>query len=175
MTLGITLIALVVAAFAVHGLAQSEVKAKMDIPEAIQHAFLNAYPNATVTGFEEETIDSLTVFAIECKDQGVEKDVLFLADGTIIQVEREIPVDSLPDAITKVVMDAYPDAEIDEAEEISRDTTVEYEIVIEIGKKEIELLMATDGRILALQQETEEDEDDDDEDDQDDDDDEEDD
>jgi hypothetical protein len=150
--------ALMIAAFVCSGLAQSKDEAKPEIPEVILKAFQSEYPDAKITGFEQETDDSLTVFEIECTDGDIEKDVILSAEGKIIQVEQEIEVSSLPESVTKAALSAFQGAEIEEAEMISRDSIVEYEIVIEVGEKEIEALVTADGTIVESEEIVDDDE-----------------
>ena len=70
---------------------------------------------------------------------------------------------ALPESIVKAVKAAYPECEFDEAEKITRGSTIEYEIVVEVDESEFELLVASDGRILSSDQMDEDDDDDDDE------------
>jgi hypothetical protein len=146
--ISIALAIIMVAAFAVCGTAQSKDEAKTDIPEAILKAFQGQYPDAKITGFEKEADDSTTVFEIECTDGDTEKNVVLSAEGKIIQVEQEIAVTSLPESCTKAVMSAFKGAKIEEAEMISRDSVVEYEVVLVVGEKEIEALISADGTIV---------------------------
>ena len=44
---------------------------------------------------------------------------------------------------------AHPDGQIEEVDRITRGDTVEYEVVIEVDGQEFELLVASDGSILA--------------------------
>jgi hypothetical protein len=89
-TFGVAIV--VVAVMICSGLAQTKDEAKSDIPEIILKAFQSEYPEAKITGFEQETVDSLTVFEIECTDGDTKKDVILSTEGKIIQVEQEIAV-----------------------------------------------------------------------------------
>ena len=140
------------------GLGESKDEVKPDIPEAILKAFQNEYPDAKITGFEQETDDSIIVYEIECTDGDTEKDVILSAEAKIIQVEQEIAVSSLPESVTKAALSAFPGAEIEEAEIVSRDSIVEYEIVLEVGEKEIEALISADGTIVESQEIADDDE-----------------
>lgn len=163
----IALAIIMVAAFVGSGMAQSKEDVKSDIPVAILKAFQNEYPDAKITGFEQKTDDSVTVYEIECVVGDTEKDVILSAKGKIIQVEQEIAVSSLPESVSKAALSAFPGAEIEEAEMISRDSIVEYEIVLKIGEKEIEALISANGTIVESKEIADDDDEGHDEDDED--------
>jgi hypothetical protein len=60
--------------------------------------------------------------------------------------------------VTKAALSAFPGAEIEEAEVISRDSIMEYEIVVEVGEKEIEALISADGTIVESEEVIDDDE-----------------
>ncbi|MFH1892231.1 MAG: PepSY-like domain-containing protein [Candidatus Zixiibacteriota bacterium] len=134
------------------GFAQSENQDKVELPDAVLKAFKSAYPNAEILGFEAEKNDNAMVYEIECKFGKVEKDILYSADGSIIQIEQEIAVSALPEIVAKAIGSAYPDGKIDEADMISRDSIIEYEVAVEVGEEKFEAVVSSDGKIIASAQ-----------------------
>ena len=125
---------------------------KQDIPAAVLKAFHESYPGIEITGYDREVDEGRTLYEIETRAGDFDRDYVYLEDGALFQVEEGVPVNSLPKAVVDAVMKAHPGCEIDEAEKITRGETVEYEVVAEVGEKEFELLMSSDGTLLASEQ-----------------------
>jgi len=151
------LIALVSAAFLFADEA-NEVS-KVEVPGAVMSAFQKSYPDAKVSGYDKEVVDGKTYFEIETMTDKLEKTYVYLDDATLLQIEEEILAKSLPEIVLASINKAHPNCEIDEADKITRGTTVEYELVVEVGDKEMELLVAVDGQILTSAQVEDEDDD----------------
>jgi len=135
---------------------------KDNVPASVLAAFQKQYPNAKITGVEKEKKNGQTYYEIESKDGKAERDILYSADGKIFEIEEEISVTSLPQRVREAVNKAYPGGEIDEAEKITRGSTVEYEVVVEVGDEEFEVLVAADGKLISKEQIADEEEADDD-------------
>ncbi len=132
---------------------EAQLVMKSDMPEAVLRAFQESFPGVKVTGYDKEDVDDLTHYEIETNVDKRQKDYVYLEDGTLLQIEEEIPVKELPKLVLEAVRKAHPDAEIDEAEKIMRGTTLtHYEIVIEVDEHEIELLVSPDGQITTSDQ-----------------------
>ncbi len=133
--------------------------AKMELPEVVMSAFQKSYPDAKINGLDQEVVDGKTHYEIETSVDKLEKTFVYLEDATLVQIEEEILAKSLPEIVLASISKAHPKCEIDEADKITRDTVVEYEVVVEVGEKEMELLVALDGKILASAHVDEDDED----------------
>jgi hypothetical protein len=81
----------------------------------------------------------------------VRRDIIYSPDGIALEIEERIPPANLPDAVKQTIKKTYPKGKIKTAEKLTKDTTVEYEIVIRSGKKAFEVVLDTDGNILKTQ------------------------
>jgi len=165
----ITLSALALVLVAVFALAEEEAELKKsDVPEAVLMAFAKAQPNAVITEYTREVIDGQTRYEIETRVGKIEKDYVYMPDGTLLQIDEDMSVKSLPQVVVQSITSAYPNCELEEADKITRGSTLEYEVVIEIedGSHEVEyaLLVSADGRILSATELVEADDDEDEED-----------
>jgi hypothetical protein len=122
---------------------------KSDMPEAVLKAFEASNPQAVVTEYGKKTVDGQTRYEIEIKDGELEKDFVCLADGTLLQIEEDMPVESLPQLVVDSVKMAYPDGEIGEADKITKGEIVEFEIIVEVGETDYQLLVSSDGKVLS--------------------------
>lgn len=136
---------------------------KDNVPVAVLAAFQKQYPDVKITGVEKEEKNGQTYYEIESKDGRTERDILYSADGKVFEIEEEISVMSLPQRVKEAVNKAYPGSEIDEAEKITRGSTVEYEVVVEVGDEEFEILVTADGKLISKEQIADEEEADDEE------------
>jgi len=156
------IIALLAAAFLFAD--EAEVVTKLKVPDAVMTAFQKSYPDAKVSGYDKEVVDGKTHFEIETMVDKLEKTYVYLEEATLFQIEEEILAKSLPETVLASINTAHPKCEIDEADKITRGTTVEYEVVVEVGETEMELQVAVDGKILSSVQLEDDDEDGDDDD-----------
>ena len=126
---------------------EQEIKAS-ELPAAVQQAFTKAFPNARILGASRETEDGVTYFEIESKDGRQRRDLLFKADGTVVEMEELIRPKDLPEAVVKSVRTAYEDCDIERAEKITRNGVVQYEIKAETDEQDMEILVDADGSIV---------------------------
>ena len=128
-----------------------------EVPFAVLEAFKKAYPEAVNAKFEEEINNGEPVYEVEFIDQGVDIEASYLADGTLIQIEQEIQLEELPEAVIGAILEAYPDAILIEAEKImAADGSVRsYEVEIEDDDVELEIHLDPNGTILDSELETE--------------------
>ncbi len=136
--------------FAVSGLAQEPKERKLNnksIPAAVTAASAKAFPNARVKGWSKETEDGKTFYEAEMIEGQTKRDVLFLPDGKIDIVEEEIAKASIPAAVQSALKDRYAKAEIDLAEKLTKDGTVQYELHLKKAPKK-EIVFTPDGKFV---------------------------
>lgn len=128
---------------------------KSQVPQAVIDAFEKAFPNAKPSEFETETFEGRAVYEVEYKENGKEYELLYSADGILVQTEEEIDVKSLPEPVAQAVNKAYPEATIKEAEKLMKPdgTLTGYEVEIKTEGKKIELELDVNGKILRTEKE----------------------
>jgi hypothetical protein len=125
-----------------------------DVPAPVKSKFSSMYPNVTGAKWEKEN----SKYEAEFKENSVETSVLFEAAGTYVQTEVEIPVSSLPDAVSSYVSKNLPGKKITEATQItSADGSMSYEA--EIGKHDY--MFDANGNFLKKESDDKDTEDDD--------------
>jgi uncharacterized membrane protein YkoI len=151
------IIAAMAASWVVFGQANAEEKAlhKSQVPKAVLDAFEKAYPNMKDVEFEKEIVNGQAAYELEYKTNNVEHEVLYSADGTLLQKEEEIEGETLPAPVKDAIRKAYPKAEIKEVEKVMKpdDTLTGYEVEIVTAGKEVELELDTQGKILREEKE----------------------
>jgi hypothetical protein len=137
---------LLVAAFAAACLAAGAAKAsKVELPQAIRQAFEKAYPNATIKDVSTEKEDGETRYEVESIDGTTARDLIYRADGSVVEMEEVIPETDLPQPVRDAIAIKYPKGKLLKAERLTRGTTVLYEMQIKVGKKTRQLVLDPSG------------------------------
>lgn len=121
--------------------------AKGQLPAAIQQAFKSAYPNAKITGTSKETEGGKTVYEVESVDQGLNRDLIYNPDGTVVEIEEQIKPADLPLPVSEALRKLYPKATITKAEKLTRGQTLQYELALK-GAPKKEVAFTPDGKLV---------------------------
>jgi hypothetical protein len=115
------------------------------LPEAVLKSIKRKFPKAEIEKAAKEVEDGKTVYEVELEIKDHAIDVSLKADGTVLEIEREIPVDELPTKVKKKLAAKYPGAKIAKAEEVTKgeDGPVRYEIAIST-----EVVLTAKGKIV---------------------------
>ncbi len=127
-------------------------------PEAVMKAFQEAYPKAEVRGISKETEGGKVYFEIESIDGKVRRDLLYLSDGSVFEIEEGIAPSDLPAQVTDSLKARYPKGEIQKAEKITRSNVVEYEVLLENEEENLEVVIDSNGTIKSQASVSDEDE-----------------
>ena len=129
------------------------------IPKKVMDAIKNRFPNAEITSAEKETEDGKVVYDIELKHEGRKYEMDIQEDGTIVEIEKEIKLKDLPEAVAKAIKAKYPDAKIEEIMEVNKVKGKEekphhYEVFLEMkDKKKMEVIVSLDGKTIKPEKE----------------------
>jgi len=139
------------------GARAQDQKDKLDldkIPKAVMDALKAKFPRAEIHKWTKEKEGGDDIYDIEFKQAGRKGEADIKADGTILNFEKEMAAKDLPKAVTAAVEKKYPKSVLKEIMEITevKDKVEKlhgYEIVLETAaKKEVEVTVAPDGKIL---------------------------
>ena len=122
------LTAVLVASLALPAAASERKLSRAQVPSPVLTAFEKAYPKAKALSFAEEDKDGKTCYEIESRDGTTRRDLLFAADGTVLEIEEIVPAADLPAAVRDAVAKQAPKATIKSAEKVTRGDKVLYEI-----------------------------------------------
>lgn len=127
---------------------------KPQVPKVVIEALEKAYPEAKDVEFEKEMLDGKVVYEAEFKLNNSEYEVLFDADGRMLQIEETLDVKALPEPLIQAISKAYPNATIEDAEKVTKpdETFSVYEVEIKNEGKKIELELDASGKILKSEQ-----------------------
>ena len=143
-----------VALFSLSSLALSvfadEEKIALDkVPAAVKEAVKKKFPKAEMKEAAKEVENGKTVYEISIKDGETAIDVSLSDEGKILAIEKEMAVADLPAAVKDAVKTKYAEGMITKAEEITKEETVSYEVIVKNGDKNRELGIDAKGKITS--------------------------
>ena len=110
--------------------AQSPAAKPQEYPAAVAAAFQKAYPNATVNHASKEVEDGKTTYELETTDRGARRDLVYLADGTLLVEEEVIAVDAVPASVLAAIKARYKTATLSVCEKVTTKGVVTYELQV---------------------------------------------
>jgi hypothetical protein len=115
------------------------------LPAAVRTAFEKTYPKATINGCATEVKKGKTAYEITSKEGQTGRDALLSNDGTVIEVEETIALDSLPNPVQKALHNRYRRDEVTRAEKVTRGGAVLYEFQVKQNRKRDEVVFDPGG------------------------------
>ncbi|HXC18063.1 MAG TPA: PepSY-like domain-containing protein [Holophagaceae bacterium] len=118
------------------------------MPAPVLAAFHKAYPAAAIRGLAVETEHGQTTYEVESLDGKTRRDLSYLADGTLAEIEETIPESDLSAPVLAAVKAKHPAVKIRKAEKDTKGSAVTYEIHVEENGRHHEVAVTPDGRVL---------------------------
>jgi hypothetical protein len=147
------------ALFAVTMLGVASAKEKKiqraDLPPAVEKTVAAQAQGATVRGFSTETEKGKTFYEAELTVAGHSKDVLIDGSGAVVEVEEQVDLAALPDAVKQGLQKKAGKGEILKVESLTKKgKLVAYEAVVKTAvvktkDKRTEIQVGPDGQPLA--------------------------
>ena len=130
--------------------AQEKKLTRSQLPAAVQRAADEQSKGATVHGYTTEKDERQTVYEVEMTLQGRSRDVTIDSTGNVLEIEEQVPFDSLPEAVRSGLKQAAGSGQITNVESLTkRGTLVAYEAHVRTGQKRSEVQVGPDGKPLA--------------------------
>lgn len=130
--------------------AQEKRLKKTDLPAAVQRAAEEQSKGATVRGYSSETENGQLEYEVAMTVNGRGRDVSFAADGSILEIEQVVALDSLPAAVRTGLKQKVGTGRITKVESLTKHgTLVAYEAQVRTGTKHSEVQVGPDGKPLA--------------------------
>jgi Putative beta-lactamase-inhibitor-like, PepSY-like len=126
-----------------------------NLPAAVKKAIKKKFPKAEIEKATKEVEDGKTTYEVLLEIDDHPVDVAFKADGTILEIEREISFTELPAPVKKALAARYPEAKIEKVEMVTKgeDGPAVYEIAIKA-----EVVFTAKGKIVKAKEKEEDDE-----------------
>jgi len=151
---GIVLLIGIVLGLALAGFAAAQDKPKDQavdlkiLPPAVLKAFKAAYPNAVIRGASKEVENGVTQYEVESVDGKLNRDLFYLADGKVIEIEESIDPGNLPAPVKQTLAKEYPGATVLKAEILTKDGVKAYELSLELKGKKKGVTIDPQGKVV---------------------------
>lgn len=128
-----------------------------DIPAAVKETFTKQFPNVKKAEWEKEGDNYEAEFKVSrvvmddknAKKENLEKSVVYSAAGVLLETEEEIKLSALPAVISEYLSKNYVGYTSEEASKITDNKgTVTYEVELEKGKEELDVVFDANGAFL---------------------------
>jgi uncharacterized membrane protein YkoI len=130
--------------------AQEKKLKKSDLPPAVQKTADAESKGATVKGYSSEKEDGKQLYEVEMAVNGHSKDVTIASDGSVVEIEEEVALDKLPDAVREGLQKSAGTGKVTKVESLTKhNILVAYEAQVRDGNKRSEIQVGPDGKPLA--------------------------
>ena len=124
--------------------AEKKIQAK-DLPPAAQKAVQAEIRGATITGYAREVENGTTMFEVETMLNGHSRDLLFDANGTLVEVEEATTLAAVPTAV-KTALERH--GRVLRVEQVTKGTSVTHEGVVQKNGRKSEVAVTADGKLV---------------------------
>jgi hypothetical protein len=129
--------------------AQEKKIKRSDLPPAVEKTVAVQSAGATIRGFSTEKENGQTLYEAELTVNGHSKDISMTADGSIVEIEEQVSLDSLPAEVKAGLQVKAGTGKILKVESLTKkDKIVAYEAKVETNGKKTEVQVGPDGKPL---------------------------
>jgi hypothetical protein len=122
---------------------------RSDLPPAVEKTVAEQSKNAEIRGFSEEKENGQTFYEAELIVNGHSKDVLVDVNGTMVEIEEQVPIESLPPAVREGLQAKAGSGKLIKVEKLTKkDKLVAYEAKVLINGKKSEVQVGPEGKPL---------------------------
>ena len=144
-------------AFLATGFAQAQKLKESEVPKAVKDAFAKRFPNTKGIEWSKE---SETEFEAEFKAGGKEQSANFDQSGKWLVTETVIKKADLPQSVQTALTKEFAGYKVEEAEKVeTANDGTQYEVALEKGELNYEVLFSADGKVLKKEEKKEKDDD----------------
>jgi hypothetical protein len=136
--------------FTTMSLAQEKKIDRKDLPPAVAKTVEAQSQGATIRGFSQEKENGQLNYEAELTVDGHSKDILIDPNGAVVEIEEQVPLESLPMAVKAVLQTKAGTGKILKVESLTKHgKLVAYEAVVQNAGKKKQIQVGPDGEQLA--------------------------
>ncbi len=129
--------------------AQEKKIKRSDLPPAVEKTVAAQSAGATIRGFSTEKEKGQTLYEVEMTVNGHSKDISMAADGSIVEIEEQVVLDSLSPEVKAGLQAKAGKGKILKVESLTKkDKIVAYEAQVDTNGKKSEVQVGPDGKPL---------------------------
>ena len=133
--------------------AQERKITRRDLPAAVARTVAAQRHGARVRGYSEEKENGQTFYEAELVVNGRSKDILMDSSGAVVEVEEQVALSALPEAVQVGLRAGAGSGRITKVESLTKlGQLVAYEAHVTTGGKRSEVQVGPDGKPLAHEQ-----------------------
>ncbi|MDO1449424.1 PepSY-like domain-containing protein [Rhodocytophaga aerolata] len=114
------------------------------VPSVVKNTFLTSFTATTDVEWEKEK----DLYVVEFEINTVDHKAYIDANGKLLKVKADMPVDQLPQAVKAAIEKDYPGYTTDEAESIKQSGVTTYRVEVEKGLVEYKVIYSAEGKLL---------------------------
>jgi uncharacterized membrane protein YkoI len=144
-------VALAASGLLLAGIASAQEKKikRSDLPPAVEKTVAAQSEGATIKGFSTEKEKGQTLYEVELMVNGHSKDISMAADGSIVEIEEQVVLDSLSADVKAGLQTKAGKGKILKVESLTKKgKLVAYEAQVETNGKKSEVQVGPDGKPL---------------------------
>jgi len=142
------MVTIAAAAFVASSGTASERRVQMkDLPAAVQETVREQTKGGKLVELAEETENGQKFYEAETEVDGRTRDILINAEGTVVEVEEEVLLESIPEPARSAIEREAGTGKIGKVEAVTKDGTTLYEAKIKKDGKKHEIKVTSDGTI----------------------------
>ncbi len=132
-----------------------------DLPKAVAATIKARFPDGEIKSAEKEIENQKTVFDIELLQKGLHYEMDVEADGTLLEVEKEVVQEDWPQPLPAAIAAKYPSAKIKVVMQVFKVTGKEeqpqkYEATLaKADGKDFEVIVSLDGQTISTEEQSE--------------------
>ncbi len=129
--------------------AQEKKIKRSDLPPAVEKTVAAQSTGASIKGFSTEKENGQTLYEAEMTVNGHSKDISMTADGSIVEIEEQVALDSLSADVKAGLQSKAGKGKILKVESLTKKgKLVAYEATVETNGKKSEVQVGPDGKPL---------------------------
>lgn len=117
------------------------------LPSAVAATADRESQGATVKGYSKEVENGQTYYEVETVRDGKTRDILIDGAGNVAEVEDEVDIATLSDAVQKGLRSAAGAGKITKVEAVKKGVITAYEAVVRTGTKRSEIIVDAAGKV----------------------------
>ena len=109
----------------------AEAKLKVDeLPPAVQTALKDQTKDATIVGASKEREHGRSTYEVETKLDGKDRDLTFAEDGSLLEIEQEVDLNSIPGPAKRAIEKRLSGGTITKVESVTKGPETSYEALV---------------------------------------------
>jgi hypothetical protein len=122
---------------------------RSDLPPAVEKAVIEQSKGAAIRGFSTEKEHGQTFYETELMVNGLSRDILMDVNGSVVEVEEQVSIESLPSAVRQGLQGKSGNGTLVKVEKLTKkDKLVAYEAEVLTRGKKSEVQVGPDGKPL---------------------------